>query len=178
MIHIKKSKTADTRSCDFAYVTKETLRKSSIQHINDVLAGIDFIKELLSKAASNHDYDKLSDLDSFYSDFVGGFKSTVWWDKHRQINRHHLLQSDGVREDINLVDVIDMVVDCVMAGMGRTGAVYPVTIPQEVLKKAFDNTVDLLKAVVVVEEDSPCEHKWFNACGNMMCSKCGMFDED
>jgi protein tyrosine phosphatase len=152
MIHIKKSQTADTRSCDFTKVTKETLHASSVQHINDVRSGMEFIKGLLSRAASHHDFDKLTDLDGFHSDFVGGFKSTVWWDKHRKNNRHHLLQSDGVPKDVNLVDVIDMIVDCVMAGMGRTGTVYPVDIPPDVLKLAFDNTVTLLKNVVVVDE--------------------------
>jgi hypothetical protein len=152
MIHIKKSQTADTRSCDFTKVTKETLQASSIQHINDVRAGIDLIKSYLTAVADAHDFDKLTDLDGFHADFVGGFKSTVWWDKHRKINRHHLLQADGVRDDVNLIDVLDMIVDCVMAGMGRTGTVYPVNIPPDVLKRAFDNTVTLLKNNVVVED--------------------------
>ena len=151
MIRIQKSKTADTRSCDFTKVSKDTLRDSSVQHIGDVRKGIRLLKAMLEVAAARHDFDKLSDLDGFYSDFVGGFKSTVWWDKHRQINRHHLLQADGVREDVNLVDVLDMIVDCVMAGMRRTGTVYPVDIPMEVLKRAFDNTVELLKSNVIVE---------------------------
>jgi protein tyrosine phosphatase len=132
-------------------VSKETLHKSSIQHISDVRKGINFIRELLNTAADKHDFDKLTDLDSFHSDFIGGFKNTVWWDKHRLINRHHLLQADGIRDDVNLVDVIDMIVDCVMAGMGRTGTVYPVEISMDVLKRAFDNTVNLLKNNVVVE---------------------------
>ena len=49
-----------------------------------------------------------------------------------------------------------MVVDCVMAGMGRVGTVYPVDIPQDVLRRAFDNTVELLKSNVEVEsEEAP-----------------------
>jgi 4-aminobutyrate aminotransferase-like enzyme len=57
-----------------------------------------------------------------------------------------------VRDDVNLIDVLDMIVDCVMAGMGRTGSVYPLEISQDVLKKAFDNTVTLLKNNVTVED--------------------------
>lgn len=153
MIRIKKSKTADTRSCDFTKVTKETLHASSIQHINDVRAGIDLLKSYLTAAGNAHDFDKLTDLDGFHADFASGFKSTVWYDKHRKINRHHLLQADGVRDDVNLIDVLDMIVDCVMAGMGRTGTVYPVNIPPDVLKRAFDNTVTLIKNNVTVETD-------------------------
>jgi hypothetical protein len=154
MIEIKQSQTADTRTCDFASVSKETLRQSSIQHIADVRKGIDFFRDMLDTAANQHDADKLTDLDGFHRDFVGGFKSTLWWDNHRKVTRHHLLQEDGVREDVNLVDVLDMIVDCVMAGMGRAGKVYPLDISLDVLKRAFDNTAELLERNVVV---SPAE---------------------
>ena len=43
-----------------------------------------------------------------------------------------------------------MIVDCVMAGMGRSGSVYPLAIPPDVLMAAFQNTVELLKREVVV----------------------------
>ena len=60
---------------------------------------------------------------------------------------------DGVPDDVNLIDVLDMVIDCVMAGMARTGQVYPLKIDPDVLMKAFNNTVELLKDNVVVIED-------------------------
>lgn len=44
-----------------------------------------------------------------------------------------------------------MVVDCVMAGMGRTGEVYALDISPDVLMTAFQNTVELLKAQIIVE---------------------------
>jgi protein tyrosine phosphatase len=153
MIKISKSKTADTRSCDFSQVTKEQLKASSIQHIDDVRKGMDFIKEVIDKSVVMHDYDKLTELDHFHADFVTGFKQTGWWDNHRKVNRHHLLQDDGIPADVNLIDVLDMIVDCVMAGMGRTGTVYPLEIKPEVLMTAFQNTVELLKSQIVVEDD-------------------------
>ena len=153
MIKIQQSKTADTRSCDFSKVSKETLGESSVQHIRDVRRGMDFFQDLLRESAARHDSDKLTDLDGFYHDFVTGFKETTWWDNHRKVNRHHLLAEDGVPSDVNLIDVLDMIVDCVMAGMGRTGEVYPLNIKPEVLMQAFQNTVDLLKAEIVVEKE-------------------------
>ena len=152
MIEIRKSKTADTRTCDFANVSKDTLRESSLQHIEDIRKGMAFFGVLLAQAALCHDADKLGGLDQFHRDFVGGFKTTEWWDNHRRITRHHLLAADGVPEDVNLIDVLEMVVDCVMAGMGRAGQVYPLDIKPEVLKKAFDNTAKLLEREVVVVE--------------------------
>ena len=153
MIKIKQSKTADTRTCDFSKVTRETLLESSLQHKGDVDKGIEFFINLLEKASLDHDFDKISDIDGFYRDFITGFKETTWWDNHRKVNRHHLTQADGIPEDVNLIDVLDMIVDCVMAGMGRSGSVYALHLSPELLEKAFWNTVELLKSNVVVVED-------------------------
>lgn len=150
-IKIKKSRTADTRTCDWSKVTKEQLLESSEHHRDDVAKGFEFLAGMLVDQAWQHDHDKLSDIDGFHRDFLTGFKRTEWWDNHRKVNRHHLLQDDGVPEDVNLIDVLDMVVDCVMAGMGRSGSVYPLEIKPDVLMLAFHNTVDLLKSHVVVE---------------------------
>lgn len=151
VIRIAQSKTADTRSCDFASVSKETLLASSRQHIGDVGKGLAFFAGMIAEAADRHDYDKLSDIDSFHADFVTGFAQTGWWDRHRVLNRHHLLVADGVPEDVNLIDVLDMIADCVMAGMARTGTVYPLDVSPDVLMRAFQNTVAALQANVVVE---------------------------
>lgn len=151
MIEIHQSKTADTRSCDYAAVSKETLLESSRQHIGDVRLALAFFQGLLTEAGARHDFDKLSDIDGFHADFLTGFKQTDWWDRHRKLNRHHLLQEDGVPEDVNLVDVLDMIADCVMAGMARSGSVYPLKLDPAVLQRAFENTVELLKAQVVVQ---------------------------
>lgn len=155
MIKIQKSSTADTRACDWSKVSKETLLESSKQHKDDVSRGLGFFAGQLLIAAENHDHDKISDIDGFHRDFQTGFKQTEWWDKHRKINRHHLLQADGVPADVNLVDVLDMIVDCVMAGMGRSGSVYPLDISPEVLMSAFQNTVELLKSQVEVIDANP-----------------------
>ena len=155
MIRIGKSATADTRTCDYAKVTHGLLLNSSVQHINDVRRGLAFFGGMLAEAATNHDTDKITDIDGFHADFVTGFAQTGWWDRHRQLNRHHLLQADGVRDDVNLVDVLDFITDCVMAGMARSGSVYPLDISPDVLMKAFQNTVELLKANVEVVDGEP-----------------------
>jgi hypothetical protein len=117
----------------------------------DVRNGLSFFREKLIDAANMHDFDKLTDIAGFHRDFVTGFKQTEWWDNHRKVNRHHLLQADGVPIDVNLIDVLDMIADCVMAGMARSGSVYDLNIDPEVLMKAFRNTVDMLKTEVEVK---------------------------
>lgn len=151
MINIKKSETADTRTCDFSKVSKETLVASSKQHIGDVREALKFFMERLWNASVDHDTDKLTDIDGFHADFVTGFSRTEWWDRHRKLNRHHLEQPDGTPVDVNLIDVLDYVSDCVMAGMARSGSVYALKLSPELLERAFQNTVELLKQQVVVE---------------------------
>jgi hypothetical protein len=152
-IAIKKSPTADTRTCDWSKVDKETLRNSSWQHIDDVYEAMSYFEDLLATAAEQHDADKLSDIDNFHDDFTTGFKSTTWWDRHRKINRHHLNAEDGIPEDVNLLDVLEHVADCVTAGAARQGSVdgvYAVKLPDVLLQKALLNTVELLKQQLIV----------------------------
>lgn len=151
MIAITKSHTADTRTCDFANTTKETLLASSRQHIGDVVKAMAFFSGKMTEAAGEHDYDKLTAIDWFHADFITGFKQTGWWDNHRRIHRHHLDKPDGVPVRVNLLDVLEHIADCVMAGMARSGSVYELKLPDELLQEAFRNTVELLKAQVEVK---------------------------
>jgi len=153
MIHIKKSPTADTRTCDVSHVSKEQLLNSSIQHIEDVGKGLLFFQDLINNAIKKHDYDKIYDIDTFYKDFKNDFKTTEWWDRHRKLNRHHLFVEDGVPNDVNLIDVLELIVDCVMAGLARTGYVYNLDLDPDVLKKAFENTIDLLKNNIEIKDN-------------------------
>jgi hypothetical protein len=150
MIRIHKSQTADTRTGDYANVSRQTLLESSVQHIGDVRRALSFFGGMIDEAATRHDTDKITDIDGFHRDFVTGFAQTTWWEKHRRLNRHHLLQVECVPADVNLIDVLDMVADCVMAGMARSGSVYALKISDDVLRRAFDNTVALLQQNVEV----------------------------
>lgn len=157
MIKIHPSPTADTRTCDWSKVTKQTLIDSSIQHIEDIRAGLDFFKAKLTAAGALHDHDKISGIDHFHADFSTGFKETGWWDNHRKVNRHHLTEADGIPADVNLIDVLDFITDCTMAGMARSGSVRPPTLPPDLLERAFLNTAALLLANVEVALSPPEE---------------------
>jgi hypothetical protein len=166
MITIKKSPTADTRTCDWSKVDKETLKHSSELHIIDVKQGMVMFANSLVRAATEHDHDKVTPdgLEHFHKCFQTGFKDMSWFDNHLQVNRHHIDKEDGRRPDLNLVDVIEHIVDCVMAGMARSGDVYPIELPDEVLQLAVKNTVALLKDSIEVIPDRPVY---------MECDRCG-----
>jgi len=152
MIRIKKSQNADTRTCDWSSVTKEELLKNSKIHINDVNKGMLLLATLMATAGDKHDYTKINYIDLFHEDFKTGFEVTDWWKIHQYEERHHLKDPKYVQENVNLIDVLEMIVDGVMAGLARTGEYRKEEISDSLLRKAFDNTIDLLLKNVEVEK--------------------------
>ena len=151
-IIIKKSPTADTRTCDVGKVSSKELLAASKSHIRDVAAAMTEYARLINIAGELHDFTKLSHHNSFYRDFKNKFATQDWYDMHKREERHHLQSPDGVRDDVNLIDVLECVVDCVMAGLARVGQVRAIEIPIEVLLKAVQNTAEQLASNVIVEE--------------------------
>jgi hypothetical protein len=152
MIQVKRDGTGDSRTCNFVVVRKEELIAASHQHICDVQRGLAFFAARLLEAAIRHDWDKIEEADNFFADFRTGFRRTEWWERHQKVNRHHLDKENGIPEDVNLVDVLDHIVDCVMAGSARSGWVYDLHLPDALLQRAFQNTVAMIKAEVEIVE--------------------------
>lgn len=154
MIKIKKSQNADTRTCDWTKVDKETLLADSEQHIRDIQSGMLFFIEKMRKSARTHDRTKITHIDEFHEDFKNGFKEghTLWWEMHQDRERHHLKNPEYVQNDVNLIDILEMITDGVMAGLARSGEYRKEDIPDWLLQKAFDNTIKLLLENVEVRE--------------------------
>jgi len=149
-ITINKSETADTRTCDFKNVDVNTLLKSSKSHISDVNKGIDWFISKLKDAGDNHDHTKIEHIDMFHKDFTNGFKTQKWYDLHKKQERHHISVPEGRRDDIDLVDVIEFLIDGVMAGLARSGEYRKEDLPNGILETAFNNTIDkLIKDITV-----------------------------
>ena len=148
-IVIKQSKSADTRSAE-KIVEKDELLKSSKQHIADVKQAIEFMRDIMLEKANNHDFTKIKFINLFHSDFKevqtspnDNFKSKEWFKIHVNEERHHL--NDRCPEDVNLFDVLERIADITMAGLARTGSVYDDTLSTEILEKAYENTIELIK---------------------------------
>jgi hypothetical protein len=113
-------------------------------HIGDVQEGLLFLAKKLLAAAAKHDHTKLSKLDDFWADFITGFEQNGWWKMHQKEERHHFNSPEYVREDVNLVDVLEQIVDGVMAGLARSGTYRNEPVSNELLQKAYANTARLL----------------------------------
>jgi len=151
MIVIKKSQSADTRTCDWSKVSCKDLLEASKMHIKDVGKGLSLFSCMLQEAAILHDRTKISGIEIFHKDFKTGFKTTEWWKMHQKEERHHFKTEEYIQEDVNLIDIIEMLTDGVMAGLARSGEYRQEEMPADLLKKAFDNTIKLLLNNVTVE---------------------------
>lgn len=156
-IKIRESKTADTRTCDWSKVTKAQLLESSIQHIGDIRKGFHFFIAMLNRQAEIHDLSKITHIDDFHRNFSTGFKEQDWWIYHQKVERHHFGNDWSIPSDINLIDILDQIIDGVMAGMARSGTYRQEHISSELLQRAYDNTVRLLLNHVEVEKDPDAE---------------------
>lgn len=157
-VFIKKNTLGDTRTAEYM-PTREEFNDANERHINDVKhLTKSFCDEMLERI-SYHDWTKMSEpyATMFYDDMKANiedgkepFVDMEWYKLHINAERHHL--NDSVPEDVDLIDVVEMLVDCVSAGMARSGSVYDVTVPDDVLQKAVANTVKkMIKAVIVFD---------------------------
>lgn len=152
-IRIHLSPTADSRTCSYQDVSKNDLLVSTSYHIDDVRKGIFFFQELLSHRALSHDHTKISHIDMFYEDFRTGFLKQDWYNLHKERERHHLkmsCQQSYGEHGINLIDILENIIDGVMAGMARSGSYTYEPISPELLQMAVANTASMLLNVIEV----------------------------
>lgn len=152
MIKVHKAVNADSRSANSEF-NEENLLKDTKSHINDVSKGMDFIAVQLMNRGEKHDHTKVKNMNQFYEALKSGkIKDSFWYQMHITEERHHL--KSNTPDDVNLIDVIEHIVDCTMAGMTRSGTVYDVDLSAELLMKAVANTVEMLKNNIEVIESN------------------------
>lgn len=158
MISIKRTRNADSRTAD-EKLSYDMLKQDTMEHINDVHQGMCFISDLISIRGMTHDFTKENYFDEFAENVLtphtnDEFINNDWYQKHIFEERHHLNANCPL--DVNLIDVLEMIVDCVMAGKGRSGHVTPqylILKDPGILERAYWNTVKLLDDEVVICDD-------------------------
>lgn len=120
-------------------------------HVREVMNVLAF---KLEEAGFHHDWTKIEYFDNFYEDVILrsselDFKKRGWYDIHIGEERHHLNASKP--EDVNLLDVLEFIVDCIVAGKSRSGKVNYSFLEfdnKDLLEIAYWNTVDLVDGLV------------------------------
>ena len=184
IVKMERNCLGDTRTATHM-PTREEFREANWSHKDDVLnLAIAFATELRGRVG-NHDWTKVQAPydEMFYelmkatiedgADFMDGEWARLHYDV---LERHHL--SRHCPSDVTLFDVLEMLFDCVSAGMTRSGSVYPIEISNEILQRAVGNTVDyLVKHIEVADRkteplicDGNCWMKKQN--GEWLCEHC------
>ena len=157
-IKIKHNTLGDTRTATKVPTFFEFI-DANTDHVKDVKNMMRELANDISKRGSKHDFTKMFDpkRSLFYRELcakiegkIDSFVDGEWYPMHCRTERHHL--NEYCPEDVNLIDVLEMISDCVCAGMARSGNVYPIEIPSDILQKAVKNTVQMCIDAVEVTE--------------------------
>ena len=146
-IIIKKNPNGDTRTAS-KNISYEEFQEANDMHKRDVYEVMKYLSRLISVTGLSHDFTKKREEQLFYKNFLSAmnngtnFVEDEWYQLHINEERHHLLSR--CPEDVNLIDVIEMIVDCTCAGLVRSGEVRGLEINSEILEKAVQNTVKLI----------------------------------
>lgn len=154
-IQIVKNPNGDTRTAP-KNVSFEDFAMANDMHINDVKSVMRELAARLNESSVKHDYTKKTHEDLFYRDFLAtmndgaDFVNGEWYQLHVHTERHHPLSF--CHKDINLLDIIEMCVDCTVAGLSRSGSVRPMEVSTEILQLALENTSKLVQSMCNVVE--------------------------
>lgn len=147
-----------THNPDNGYEDKDDLFIDTLNHIDDVGKVMYMLAGHLEDIGDWHDNSKLEYFDDFANDCLERlttpeFKKRKWYKIHTTKERHHI--NACVPENVNLFDILEMIVDCIIAGKTRSGFVNKdfLVIDDNVLKEAYWNTVDCISKHIIVDED-------------------------
>ncbi len=143
----------DVLSDDF---TDEDLMEDVLCHSDDVKKVLYGIADYIKQIGDYHDWTKLEYFDEFKNDCVErlveeDFKKRDWYNIHTIKERHHV--NANCPDDVNFFDLMEMMVDCIIAGKSRTGVVNLdyLDLNEGILEKAYWNTILFLLDKVVVD---------------------------
>lgn len=136
----------------YKFVDANNLHRADVKNMMNALA------EEIQLVGKKHDWTKAEEpyRSNFYRDLCNTiegrieFKDGQWNKDHYALERHHLLER--CPDDVNLIDVLEMICDCVCAGTARSGEVRDLEINEDILVRAVANTVEMCKKAIVLED--------------------------
>ena len=155
MVTIYKNPNGDTRTAP-KNVSFEEFQEANDMHREDVNQVMYELSQMIDKRGENHDCTKKSQERMFYNNFLStmnegtDFVNDEWYQLHIKAERHHLLSY--CPDDVNLIDVLEMISDCVCAGMARSGEIRDLEIDSDIINRAVQNTAKMIKDMIEVKE--------------------------
>ncbi len=92
--------------------------------------------------AAYHDHTKLEDED-------------LTFEKHMRLERHHLNLPSGVHKDVNVIDLVEFICDCISAGAQRSYSLdfKYLKVDEALLQPIINNTAFELWRLVRIRDD-------------------------
>lgn len=155
MIKIYNNPNGDSRTAP-KDVSFEDFQRANDMHRQDVMNVMNTLAYMIMEQGRLHDYTKKTEERMFYDNFLStindgtDFVNDEWYQLHVNTERHHLLSK--CHDDVDLLDVLEMIVDCVCAGKARSGKVRSIEINDEILRKALNNTVQSVNNMIKCSE--------------------------
>ena len=156
IVEIDKSPNADSRTADKGKVSFEDFSKATDMHREDVKNVIYELARRLREIGDKHDWTKKEQEDEYYDSYVTAkkngtdFHKSDWYRNHVKEERHHIKYH--VAPDINLLDILEVICDHCCDELVEKGSVGKMDIDEDVLMKAFNNTVELVKSFIRLDD--------------------------
>lgn len=156
IVEIDKSPNADSRTADKGKVSFEDFSKATDMHREDVKNVIYELARRLREIGDKHDWTKKEQEDEYYDSYVTAkkngtdFHESDWYKNHVKEERHHIKYH--VAADINLLDILEVICDHCCDELVEKGKVGKMDIDEDVLMKAFNNTVELVKSFIRLDD--------------------------
>ena len=156
IVEIDKSPNADSRTADKGKVSFEDFSKATDMHREDVKNVIYELARRLREIGDKHDWTKKEQEDEYYDSYVTSkkngtdFHKSDWYKNHVKEERHHIKYH--VAADINLLDILEVICDHCCDELVEKGKVGKMDIDEDVLMKAFNNTVELVKSFIRLDD--------------------------
>ena len=156
IVEIDKSPNADSRTADKGKVSFEDFSKATDMHREDVKNVIYELARRLREIGDKHDWTKKEQEDEYYDSYVTAkkngtdFHKSDWYRNHVKEERHHIKYH--VAPDINLLDILEVICDHCCDELVVKGKVGKMDIDEDVLMKAFNNTVELVKSFIRLDD--------------------------
>ena len=154
---LKKVTVTQTDNPEDGYDDKDKLFYDVEQHRQDVAKVMDMLSNHLHDIGVLHDWTKIQYFNDFAKDTLErqdtpDFKEREWYNIHTLYERHHI--NANVPDDVDLFDVLECIVDCIVAGKTRSGSVNHdfLVLSQSVINDAYWNTVKKIESNVIVSD--------------------------
>ena len=154
---MNKVKINKTNNPNYGYESRVDLFRDVKQHQHDVYRVMLELSYCMRERGANHDWSKITYFDDFAKDTLErldtpDFKSRKWYNIHTTKERHHV--NANVPDNVNLLDLVEMMVDCICAGKSRSGCVdfSFLELNKGVLEDAYWNTIKLIDENVILKD--------------------------